>query len=152
MNARLTRLDDNGLARRLRELTGGLSPQSVGRARAIRSVEGSVSFDSGIDTLDAIRSAGVLDGRQLVIAADDVVVALDLIARDGIYVVTGHVSGVAGPVAVQFLDEHGREVGLGTTDEHDEFEVDVEVEPVVLVLAGANTEITVDLSRSASGD
>ncbi len=115
------------------------------------SISGVVAFDSGFDALDAIRSAGVLDGRQLVVAAGDRVIVVDVIERSSALVITGHAPGFVGPIAVQFLDAVGREVGLGATDEHDDFEVEVDSMPRSLVLAADDVEIVVELSLDVPG-
>jgi hypothetical protein len=149
MGTGISSLDDDGLGRRLRALGAGATGDGVswmGHGPAI--VDGSIVLDSHVGGLEAMRSAGTLEQRQLVIQAGDATVVIDLAPYDDGFRASGQALGFDLPAAVQFVDQAGEEVALVVTDDLGEFEAFVPAGELLMIIATANSEVVVPLSIS----
>ena len=150
MNSVLSSLDDDGLGRRLRGLGGlggPLGPLDARDGPAL--IEGAVVLDSALGGLAAVRSAGVLEQRQVVAQAENSTVVLDLAPLDPGWKVSGQLFGLDLPAAVQFLDASGAELTLVVSDELGEFEAEIPDGDVHVVVATRHAEVVIDLTASA---
>lgn len=152
-----------GAIRRLAEGAGGRTSWQPAGGRVSA---GEVIVDSASDTLEPLRSAGTVEGRQLVIRAGRHTVVLDVVpsfdSSDASSLASSVASGsvddaphrlvrgrVDGPgvCAVQVVTDTGVELALAAPDEFGDFEFEVPAGTWTLVLADDETdvEISVDL-------
>lgn len=131
---------DLGADDALLALLGAMGP-------AIERLDATVSLvTDGDPVLVGVRSAAMLDDRQIVAEAGDVTIVLDVVrAGDGVLDVRGEVLGLAGPCAVQLLDGPV-EVALTVTDGSQEFVLRA-VPPgrYELILAAERREVSVSV-------
>lgn len=151
MPGRFPFLDDDDLAGRLRGLVDGGSAAATGAGRPTPRVRsGELVLDSAVDPLDPLRSAAVLDSRQLVVRTDEFTIVID-VARDGDeWLLTGELLGAAGdddlgPIVVQIVDTVGEELGLVVVGVDGEFECTTSDRPAQLIVACESGDVVVDL-------
>jgi hypothetical protein len=137
-----------GAIRRLAEGAGGRTSWQPAGGRVSA---GEVIVDSASTTFEALRSAGLVEARQLVIRAGDHTVVLDIVEAPPVgdephRLVRGRIDG-PGVCALQVVTDTGIELALATPDEFGDFEFDVPAGRWTLVVADdrSDVEIPVDL-------
>ncbi len=137
-----------GAIRRLAEGAGGRASWQPAGGRVST---GEVIVDSASDTFEALRSAGIVEARQLVIRAGHHTVVLDVVEAPAVgdepqRLVRGRVDG-PGVCALQVVTDTGIELALATPDEFGDFEFEVPAGTWTLVVADdrSDVEISVDL-------
>ncbi len=148
MAGRFPFLDDDELARRMRGLASGGAAAAPGSRPPLSLRSAEVVLDSSIDPLDALRSAGTLEGRQIVARTDELTVVVDL-CRDGDdFLLTGQLVDCAEglePVVVQVLDEGGVELAIVVVGTDGEFECASPIRPHELVVSCESGDVVIEL-------
>lgn len=135
----------------IRRLAEGGGARASWQPAGGRLSAGEVIVDSASDTFEALRSAGTVEARQLVIRAGRHTVVLDVVESTSSVdephrLVRGRVDG-PGVCAVQVVTDTGVELALAAPDEFGDFEFEVPAGTWTLVVADDETdvEIAVDL-------
>ena len=141
----------------IRRLAEGGGARASWQPAGGRVSAGEVIVDSASDTFEALRSAGTVEARQLVIRAGRHTVVLDVVDVVDVVestssvdephrLVRGRVDG-PGVCAVQVVTDTGVELALAAPDEFGDFEFEVPAGTWTLVVADDETdvEIAVDL-------